>query len=95
MERASVSDLKKSVSGYFKKVKAGEEVLITDRGRAFAKIIPLRREEAGDGKDLSYLETAGLARVGKGFSPNFWDPKGPVDSEGSLRAALTAEREER
>ena len=45
--------------------------------------------------DLSCLETAGLARVGKGFSPNFWDQKGPVDSEGGLRSALTAEREER
>jgi len=95
MERASVSELKKSLSGYFRKVKAGEEVLVTDRGRPFAKIVPLRRDEAGEGKNMSKLEAAGLARVGKGFQADFWAQKRAVDPEGAVFTALTEEREER
>ena len=60
MESASVSDLKRSPSGYFRKVKAGEEILITDRGRPIAKIIPLRREGTGDEAQLAKLEAAAL-----------------------------------
>ena len=95
MESASVSELKKSLSGYFRKVKAGEEVLVTDRGRPFAKIVPLRRDEAGEGKNMAKLEAAGLARVGKGFQVDFWTQKGPAAPERAVRTALTEEREER
>jgi prevent-host-death family protein len=95
MESASVSELKKSPSGYFRKVKAGEEVLLTDRGHPFAKIIPLQRDGANEEKSLARLEAAGLARVGKGFPSGFWDQGGAADSEGTMRAALAEEREAR
>jgi prevent-host-death family protein len=95
MESVSVSELKKSPSGYFRKVKAGEEILVTDRGHPFAKIVPLRRDEAGEGTNMAKLEAAGLARVGKGFQADFWAQKGPVDPEGAVRTALIEEREER
>ena len=95
MESASVSELKKSPSGYFRKVKSGEEILLTDRGHPFAKIVPLRRDEAGEGTNMAKLEAAGLARVGKGFQADFWAQKGPVDPEGAVRTALIEEREER
>jgi prevent-host-death family protein len=68
MRKASVSDLKASVSEYLARVKAGEEVLVTDRGKPIAKIIPLRRNESEAGLKMAQLEVAGLARVGKGRS---------------------------
>ena len=43
MKTAKVSELKASISEYLSKVKAGEEVLVTDRGKPIAKIIPLKR----------------------------------------------------
>ena len=95
MESASVSELKKSPSGYFRKVKAGEEVLVTDRGRPFAKIVPLRRDEASEGTNMAKLEAAGLARAGKGFQSDFWAQKGPADPDRVVRTALAEEREER
>ena len=97
MESASVSDLKRSPSGYFRKVKAGEEILITDRGRPIAKIIPLRREGTGDEAQLAKLEAAGLVRIGKGFPPGFcWnDDDELMDSKGAIRAALVEDREAR
>ncbi len=95
MERASVSELKKSASEYLRKVKSGEEILLTDRGHPFAKIVPLRRDEAGEGTNMAKLEAAGLARVGKGFDADFWAPKGPADPERAVRTALIEEREQR
>lgn len=41
MQTASVSQLKLSLSAYLRKVKAGEEVVITERGRPIARLLPL------------------------------------------------------
>jgi prevent-host-death family protein len=95
MQRASVSELKASASEYLLRVKAGEEVLITDRGKPVAKIIPLRRSELDADARIAQLERAGLAKVGTGKLPaDFWLIPRPRDKEGAVVAALIAEREE-
>ena len=83
MTHAAVSQLKASVSEYLSRVKAGEEILITDRGKPIAKIIPLQR--SGDMMDnrMSHLERIGLARVGKGQMPEeIWASPVAQDSAG-------------
>ena len=40
MKTATVSKLKASLSEYLRQVKAGEEVLVTERGRPIAKLTP-------------------------------------------------------
>ena len=40
MKTATVSKLKASLSEYLRQVKAGEEVLVTERGRPIAKLAP-------------------------------------------------------
>jgi prevent-host-death family protein len=40
MKTATVSKLKASLSEYLRRVKAGEEVLVTERGRPIAKLSP-------------------------------------------------------
>lgn len=95
MHKASVSDLKASVSEYLARVKAGEEVLVTDRGKPIAKIIPLRRNESEAEAKMAQLEVAGLARVGKGRLPDdFWLAERPMDQRGAVLAALLSERED-
>ena len=95
MLKTSVSDLKASTSEYLARVKAGEEILVTDRGRPIAKIIPLRRSELAADVRMAQLELAGLARVGKGGLPEeFWLVQCPRDSGGAALAALISEREE-
>lgn len=95
MQKASVSELKASASEYLLRVKAGEEVLLTDRGKPIAKIIPLRRSDLPADARISQLELAGLARVGKGKLPaDFWLAPRLRDKEGAVLAALIAEREE-
>ena len=43
MKTAAISEVKARLSEYLVRVKAGEEVLITDRGRPIARLAPLAR----------------------------------------------------
>ena len=95
METAAVSELKASLSKFLTKVKAGEEVLVTERGRPIAKLVPLDREKLELPGHLLALERAGLVRVGTGRIPDdFWDLKRPRDAKGRAVDALLREREE-
>ena len=40
MQTTTVSRLKMSLSTYLRQVKAGEEVVITERGRPIARLVP-------------------------------------------------------
>ena len=95
METTSISQLKASLSHYLKTVQAGEEVLITDRGKVIAKIIPLEKDDREIPPHLRELERMGLASIGSGKVPDeFWNCPRPRVSEGSALAALLADREE-
>lgn len=95
MKTAAVSELKALLSKYLDKVKAGEEVIVTDRGRPIAKIVPLKRSEKDMPAHLLALERAGLARIGRPRLPaGFWDLPRPKDKKGAALRALLREREE-
>ncbi len=95
MKTAAVSKLKSSLSEYLSKVKAGEEVIITDRGKPIAKIVPLERGGTGIPPHLLMLERAGLARIGKDNLPaDFWKIPRPKDKKGRALINLLKEREE-
>ena len=95
MKFAAVSELKASLSKYLARVKGGEEVTITERGKPVAKIIPLNRSDEAMPAHLKDLERAGLIRIGSGKLPDgFWDFPRPEDPEGRALAALLEERKE-
>lgn len=94
MKTAAVSKLKASISEYLSKVKAGEEVIVTDRGKPIAKIVPLKRDEIKIPSHLLTLERAGLVKIGTGKLPSdFWDINRPKDKKGLALATLLKERE--
>jgi len=68
MKTASISQLKNSLSAYVDQVKAGESVLVTDRGVVVARIDPAAARPDPAGR-LERLERAGLVRVGRGAPP--------------------------
>lgn len=95
MKTAKVSELKTFISEYLSKVKAGEEIVVTDRGKPIAKIVPLKRGEMEVPAYLLTLEKAGLVRIGTGKLPaGFWDMPRPKDKKGLALNALLREREE-
>ncbi|MBA2427747.1 MAG: type II toxin-antitoxin system prevent-host-death family antitoxin [Actinobacteria bacterium] len=96
MATAGVAQLKASLSRYLARVKAGEELVVTERGRPVAKLVPIRDHEAGAGwARLSAMERRGEISLGSGRLPDeFWDLPRPNDPTGSVREALIEEREE-
>ncbi len=95
MKSAAVSKLKSSLSEYLLKVKAGEEVIITDRGKPIAKIVPLDREETAIPPHFLTMEKAGLVRIGRSMlNKDFWKMPRPKDKKGRALANLLKEREE-
>ena len=95
MKTVAVTKLKASLSKYLARVKGGEEILITERGKPVAKIIPLRRDASAFPEYLLELERAGVIRLGTGRLPEgFWDLPRPKDPEDLALKALLEEREE-
>ncbi len=94
MKSASVSKLKATLSACLAWVKAGEEVLVTERGKPIAKIIPLPHNASDQRSHLTSLERAGLVRLGAGTLPeDFWDLPRPKDPQGAGLQALLEERD--
>jgi prevent-host-death family protein len=95
MKTAAVSQLKASLSGYLLTVKAGEEVVVTDRGRPIAKLVPMAASDAIP-EHLRSLEKKGIIAVGAGkkLPKGFWDLPRPKDSKGYALKALLEERRE-
>ena len=93
MRTAAVAKLKASLSEYLSHVKEGEEVLVTDRGKPVARIVPyvLEGDEAERRLDLA---RRGLLRLGKGrVSEKFLQPPKIKDPEGLALKYLLEERE--
>jgi len=93
MKTAAVSELKARLSEYLNQVKAGMEVLITDRGKPVARLVPIPRSK--DLKEsLVRMERQGLIRLGSGKLPkDFWRMHRPDDPRGLVLKALLEERE--
>ena len=93
MKTATVSKLKASLSEYLRQVKAGEEVLVTERGRPIAKLAPPANSSTLPGH-LAEMEKQGLIKLGSGKLPKgFWDLPRPKDPKGLIVQAVLQERE--
>jgi prevent-host-death family protein len=94
MKSAPVAKLKASLSEYLARVKAGEEVIVTERGKPIAKIVPLDRHQGEIPAHLLEKARAGLIRLGSGKIPKgFWKMPRPADPTGAVLKALLEERE--
>ncbi|MCK5448336.1 MAG: type II toxin-antitoxin system prevent-host-death family antitoxin [Gemmatimonadetes bacterium] len=94
MTRAPISDLKARLSRYLDMVRAGEDVIVTDRGKPIARITPI--------SDSLHMEERleRLVRTGEVRPPVRKDALDldqltrPADPEGRARALLLEERAE-
>lgn len=91
--KAGVAALKAGLSRYLEQVKAGHEVLVTDRGQPVAKLVPISRE-VRRGSRRKRLVRAGLLVPGRGrVRASLLRP--PTGSAARGRAVLDALLEER
>ena|SRR5947209_2724226 len=96
MMQVGIAELKARLSEYLIRVQEGEEIVVADRGRPVARLIPANRHaESEEGARLLALQRRGLLRTGSGVLPAaFWEMERPEDVHGAVRAALEAERAE-
>jgi prevent-host-death family protein len=86
------TELKASLSEYLARVKSGEELLVTERGRPVARIVPLHGEEELSARSAEAAR-AGILKVGPGrLPPGFWERPRPRDESGAAVGALLDER---
>jgi prevent-host-death family protein len=92
MKSASISELKARLSDYLNQVKSGTEVLVTDRGKPVARIIPVTGSKRPR-SSLDKMEKQGLVKLGSGKLPrDFWTMARPKDPQGLVLKALLEER---
>jgi prevent-host-death family protein len=96
MVRAGIAQLKARLSHYLGVTRAGEEVLITDRGVPVARLVPIGARASDIPTHLLEMERRGEVRIGTGRLPERADdPRPPRVSKGSSAVqALIEEREE-
>ena len=94
MIKVSISDLKARLSRYLRRVRAGQEVLITDRGRPVARLVPMRGLNEQDGRMQQLVRSGRLRPPRSALPSDFWDRPRPADPEGRALFTLLEERAE-
>jgi prevent-host-death family protein len=93
MRSTNISDLRNRLTQYLKEVRAGEEIIVRDRQRPIAKIVPFTIED--DGQNDADLVAAGVMRKGTGKLPaSFWKTRRPGVPLDAVIAAISADRDE-
>lgn len=91
---ASVSKLKAHLSAYLEQVKAGEEIVVTDRGKPVARVVPIKVETDEEAR-IERLIREGVLRPGRGGSIlETLKNRTRVTCKASVVEALLEEREE-
>jgi antitoxin (DNA-binding transcriptional repressor) of toxin-antitoxin stability system len=95
MKTAKIGELKDRLSAYLGHVKSGGTVVVLDRDRPIAHIVPVA--SGGDGRRddgrLQRLERRGLIRRGSGKRPQWLGRRRRPRLRGSLLKDLLRERE--
>ena len=93
-ERVSVGRLKARLSEYLRRAKAGEGVVVTDRGRPVARLMGLEGAGALEGR-VAELVRSGLAqRPTQPLDPGFLERPRPADPDSRSLEAVLEERAE-
>ena len=92
MRSTNIADLRNRLTQYLREVRAGEEIVVRDRQRPIAKIVPFSVDE-DDAEDAA-LVAAGLMRKGSGSLPrSFWIARRPRVACRRAVAAVRADRD--
>ena len=94
MRTVNIADLKNNLSAHLERVRRGEELLVKDRNRPIARLVPLSPGEDLDAEELE-LAAAGLIRLpAAGLPDSFWKMPAPKVSFEDAVSAVTSERDE-
>ncbi|MFN0074709.1 MAG: type II toxin-antitoxin system Phd/YefM family antitoxin [Chloroflexota bacterium] len=89
----NIAHLKACLSSYLKEVKNGEEILITERGKAIAWIVPYTRAGSTPAEYEEMIKSGQLRPARSALTDDFWDGPLVPDPNGLVLKALLEERE--
>ena len=93
MRSTNIADLRNHLTQYLREVRAGEEIVVRDRQRPIAKIVPFTVDD--DDADNAALVAAALMRKGSGVIPSsFWKTRRSRLTRQAAVAAISADRDE-
>ena len=94
MQTVNIAELKNNLSAYLEKVKNGVELIVKDRNRAVARLVPLSGGEDLDAEEAA-LVAGGLMRLPvKVKSDDFLTLPAPRVAIAEIQAVIRAERDE-
>ena len=88
MKKVGVRALKQNASAVVAEAAGGEVILITDRGRPVAQLVPVATSE------LAALVAAGRARLPKRSLSELGDPPAPGPGQEPLSSVIAAMRDD-
>ena len=94
MESVGIGELRRNLSGYIAKVKAGERFSVTDRGKTVAVLRPSRNDE-NDEEAWQKLIDEGLVKPAKAPFSEYELPDEEVDHDCTVSRYLQEMREDR
>jgi len=93
MRSTNIADLRNRLTQYLREVRAGEEIVVRDRQRPIAKIVPFTVDD--DNADDAALVASGLMRKGSGVLPvSFWKTRRARVTIGAAVLAVRADRDQ-
>src|SRR5215472_6136506 len=100
MKKAKIAELRNGLSRYLDHVRAGGTVLVYDREKPIAEIVPLRKRKVGGKQDrdeerLARLEAKGAIRRGTGDMAEWLKTHKPIKIPGGPAGVVDALLEER
>ncbi len=94
MRTVNVTELQTNLIAWLERVRAGEEVLVSDLDRPIARLLPVEISDEVEAVELE-MAAAGLVRLPTEELPeSFWEMEAPVVATEDIVAAVRAERDE-
>jgi prevent-host-death family protein len=94
MRTVNIAELKNNLSAYLERLRAGEELLVKDRNRPIARLVPFVSGEGLDAEEVE-LADAGLIRLPiSKLSDSFWTMPAPRVSLEDAVSSVISERDE-
>lgn len=95
MTAVNIAELKNNLSSYLETVKRGEEIVIRDRNRAIARIVPINNLDDYTAEEAELIASGAMSVAKRKTLPaSFWkDEMEDVSLERAVKA-VTDERDE-
>lgn len=92
LTRVSISVLKARLSEYLDIVKAGGDVIVTDRGKPVARLTAVGGSVELDARTRELVREGVIKPPSRDLPADFWDRERPVDKEGLAVSYVIEER---